>query len=247
MVTVRRRVWTKGSVALASTGLLLVLVGTVWLIVLRTRGAEIAGVLALPMAVVGTAVALSGWLRRPGASDAAVLSAAAGSLSREVAAAESAARQRLLGDTGDLRAADVGFAQPSGVSLRWRTDGGAAEGSVQAIAGYYRSLRRGRLMVLGDGGAGKTVLATQLTVDLADRDPADGAPVPVRVSLPAFLPDRLVELTAAQARQRLDEWIADRLVTAYGLRRPVARELAAQGRVLPILDGLDEMDPDDAD
>jgi hypothetical protein len=245
MVTVRHKVWTGWTAVLAVTGLLLMLVGTLWLVGERTRGAELASVLGLPLTLVGTAITVLGWVRRPAAADPAVLRAAAGALARQVSAAEATARQRLLGDNGDLRAADVGFAQPGAAPVHWRTDGGAAAGSVQAIAGYYRSLARGRLVVLGAGGAGKTVLASQLAIDLADGVPA--SPVPVRMSLPTFPAGRLTELAPERVRDRLDAWLAAHLVTTYGLRRPVAAELVAQGWVLPILDGLDEMDPDGVD
>jgi hypothetical protein len=49
----------------------------------------------------------------------------------------------------------------------------------------------------------------------------------------------------AQLAERLDAWIAGRLVSGYGVRPPVAKALVGQGWIVPILDGLDEMDSDD--
>jgi hypothetical protein len=70
---------------------------------------------------------------------------------------------------------------------------------------------------------------------------AAGVRVPVRLSLPAFLPGPADELSADAAQRRLDDWIARHLVTVHGQRPAVARHLVAKGWVLPILDGLDEM------
>jgi predicted NACHT family NTPase len=109
------------------------------------------------------------------------------------------------------------------------------------------------LVVFGDAGAGKSVLAIQLLLDLATAEhtiatsgPAARIRVPVRLSLPAFrdISDRS---TATNVRGQLDDWIATHLATVYGLVRSVARMLVADGWVLPILDGLDEMDLDQAD
>jgi NACHT domain-containing protein len=207
---------------------------------------------ALPVAVAGLAVTLFGRSLRPSAADRTVLAAAARSLAGDVAEQEAAARQRLLSDTGDARPADVRFAQPAPSPLLWRSDGGERQGSLETVAEFYRGLARGRLVVLGEPGAGKTVLAIQVLLDLIraalsrpESDDAVRVRVPVRLSLPAFPADG--EHAPGVVRRRLDDWIAAHLVTAYGQRPAVARQLVAQGWILPVLDGLDEMDPDGAE
>lgn len=248
--------WTGWAAVVAVSGLaVVVLAATGWMLAWGTRGAEIANVWALPVAVSGLAATLFGWTLRPSAADQRVLAAAARALARDVAEQEAAAQQRLLADTGDARPANVRFAQPAPSPLLWRDDGGDQQGTLETVAEFYRGLKRGRLVVLGEPGAGKTVLAIQVLLDLirtalSQPDPDSGTTaglrVPVRLSLPAF-PFASTDVLAPDViSRRLDDWIAAHLVTAYGQRPTVARQLVAQGWILPILDGLDEMDPEGA-
>jgi hypothetical protein len=103
------------------------------------------------------------------------------------------------------------------------------------LAAEFRRLRRRRLVILGGAGSGKTTLAVQLLLELlATRQP--GEPIPVLVSLAGWDP---IE------QPRLQEWLATRLAEDYPLLRGfgphVARALAVQGHLLPVLDGLDEL------
>jgi hypothetical protein len=207
-------------------------------------GAEIANVLALPVAALGLAVAVLGWWRRPKAADPAHGRGPGVDGPERRAGSEDTAAV-----AGRPRPANLGFAQPTPALLRWRTDGGDETGSLETIADFYQALTRGRLVMLGEPGAGKTVLAIQLLLDLTRNwlpnlgpdASAAGVRVPVRLSLPAFLPGPADELSADAAQRRLDDWIARHLVTVHGQRPAVARHLVAKGWVLPILDGLDEM------
>ena len=97
------------------------------------------------------------------------------------------------------------------------------------------------MVVLGDAGAGKTVLAVRFVLDqlryratLTDAARAD-EPVPVRVNAAGW--DGSVDFTA---------WLANQLAIGYALNPRVARAIVDTGRILPVLDGLDEMDPPDA-
>jgi NACHT domain len=90
-----------------------------------------------------------------------------------------------------------------------------------------------RLIVLGEPGAGKTVLATLLTQALLDHhQPGDA--VPVLLSPASWDPDS----------EHLDAWLSRQIREQY-LRGPayrqVAEHLASSELVLPILDGLDEI------
>jgi hypothetical protein len=99
-----------------------------------------------------------------------------------------------------------------------------------------------RLVVLGEPGAGKSMLVLRLTLQLLQRR-GEQDPVPVLLPVAGWDP-----------AQPLDDWIAGRLATDHrflatvveapgGARRTLARELVARGMVLPILDGLDEIGP----
>src|SRR5664280_3014815 len=117
---------------------------------------------------------------------------------------------------------------------RVRGAGGEDLGTLQEVWAYYSALRPGRLVVLGEPGSGKTVLALHLLLDLLDyrRHPAAPQPIPVRVNAASW-----------NVETYLSTWLAESLAADYGLLPPVARKLVEDGRVLPVLDGLDEMDP----
>ena len=115
----------------------------------------------------------------------------------------------------------------------------AAAGDLREIGAYFVGLPSKRLVVLGQPGAGKTVLAIELVLQLlrqADESPAAdvlAGRVPVRFSAASWLPG-----------QDLRQWLTQRLVLDYGLAQDIAQDLVDGRRVLPVLDGLDEMDPD---
>ncbi|MGW7419087.1 NACHT domain-containing protein [Streptomyces sp. NPDC054813] len=85
-------------------------------------------------------------------------------------------------------------------------------------------------MVTGAAGAGKTVLVLELILALPDGRGEDD-PVPVRLSLTEW--DTEVPLQA---------WLVRHLVNVYDWPEDMAAGLVRQHRVLPVLDGLDEMD-----
>jgi len=103
------------------------------------------------------------------------------------------------------------------------------------LAKEFRRLRRRRLVILGGAGSGKTTLAVQLLLELLASRQA-GEPIPVLFSLAGWNPIK---------RPHLHRWLAARLVEDYPSLRAfgadVARALAEQGQILPILDGLDEL------
>ena len=106
------------------------------------------------------------------------------------------------------------------------------------VGRYYRGLRTGRLVVLGEPGAGKTVVALHLLLDVLEhRHDREGQPgrVPLRVNAASW-----------NTRTGFTDWLAGVLARDYSLRPRVARLLIETDRVLPVLDGLDEMDPPDA-
>ncbi|MGH3709712.1 MAG: NACHT domain-containing protein [Pseudonocardiaceae bacterium] len=102
-------------------------------------------------------------------------------------------------------------------------------GGLDDVVDKFLALPRRQLVVLGAPGAGKTVLAVLFTLDLLDKRRPDD-PLPVLLTLSSWNPD-----------EHLHGWIARRLIEDYKLRRSVATQLVSSGRVLPVLDGLDEL------
>lgn len=108
------------------------------------------------------------------------------------------------------------------------------------IAGTFLRLQpRRRLVVLGNAGSGRTVLSVLLTLELLARrltQGEDDVPIPLVLSLESW----------DTRRQPLTEWLVDRLRQDHPGLPPVdgvhpARRLVTERRVLPVLDGLDEL------
>ncbi|MEV8438229.1 NACHT domain-containing protein [Actinosynnema sp. NPDC051121] len=243
----RLRLW----IVLGVVALVLVLVWLTWWLLGKTGvedGAGIANVLALGPGVLG---AVAGMVAlRHGVESGRAPAVSARRLLDAVSQDEARVLARLLGDTGALKAADAGFEQVDAELVRWRGDGGGHGGSAATISSYYQGLTRGRLAVLGEAGSGKTVLVLTLLLDLAsaartalDRDPAGRIRVPVRMNLSGFT--RLGDDSPDVVRRRLVEWMAAHLSQVYGVPSRTVKALIADRWVLPVLDGLDEMDPDD--
>ncbi|MEO3756615.1 NACHT domain-containing protein [Streptomyces sp. B6B3] len=103
----------------------------------------------------------------------------------------------------------------------------------EELAAIYRGLPRRRLVALGDAGTGKTTLAVLLTLALLhDRNARE--PVPVLLSLASFDP----------GRESAPVWLRRVVAADYPALRPgEVAELLADGWLLPVLDGMDELPP----
>jgi hypothetical protein len=109
-------------------------------------------------------------------------------------------------------------------------------GGLDQIAAVYLRIPSGRLVILGPAGCGKTVLAARLAIDLlAARRPRDRVPY-------------LVNLGSWNPAEPLRDWLAGQLLRDQpGLAGPcpghadLAAALIAGDRILPVLDGFDEM------
>ena len=89
------------------------------------------------------------------------------------------------------------------------------------------------LLVLGEPGAGKTTMLLQLVTHLlAAAETDDSCPIPAVFALSAYRDDR-----------PLSDWLVDQLANNYELPRRLAAQWIDAGRFVPLLDGLDEVDP----
>ncbi|GID33465.1 hypothetical protein C8E87_8105 [Paractinoplanes brasiliensis] len=222
---------------------------------LRSEGLERAdkwsGVVFGSVSALAVCVGTLTWLWRLGNADAGsereVVLARMAKAQREQWTAEQAARR--VGEPWPLNVTWAVTAGSSAVMAGWASvlqKAGAGPVDVQGdyarvAAVFDRDDVPRRLVMLGEPGAGKSLLAVHLTVQmLARRRP--GAPVTVLLSAASWNPV-----------QPLDDWIADQLIaqdrrlatTVPGpnaTSRSLARDLVAGGFVLPVLDGLDELD-----
>ncbi|WP_344522245.1 NACHT domain-containing protein [Streptomyces rectiviolaceus] len=101
---------------------------------------------------------------------------------------------------------------------------------VEGIVAFYRAQRRRRLVITGSPGAGKTFLTIELVLGLLHDDTADG-PIPIRLAL-----------TDWDTGIAFEVWLVKRIAAEYGVVPHSAQLLVDKRRILPVLDGLDEMD-----
>jgi hypothetical protein len=91
----------------------------------------------------------------------------------------------------------------------------------------------GSLLILGAPGSGKTTSLLEMTRGLLARAEADQMrPVPVVFNLSSWVAPYAM----------LEDWLVDELSARYQIPHRIGRGWVAEGRVLPLLDGLDELD-----
>lgn len=221
--------------------------GLAFLIVSFWRAGLIgAGAAAAVLVVAPLAVALVVWARRGYRPAVAASHEQVAQAERELAAK---IREQWLAECGARRLYD-----PNPVVVTWRLAKGAIGDAplgttagirgfvgradrVDELARWLCDLDRRRLVIIGDPGMGKTTLAVQLLLELLKEElRGDRLPVPVMFSLASFDP----------SREDVDAWLTRRLGQEHpwlraAHRAGLAASLVRQRRVLPVLDGLDEI------
>lgn len=106
-------------------------------------------------------------------------------------------------------------------------------GSTSDMGALYADVSSGRLVILGEPGSGKTAAAVLLLLALVEGG-GSGERVPALLPLSSWDP----------TSRTIREWLADGLVVTYRTQRHVAEALLEDDRVLPVLDGFDELPRD---
>lgn len=137
-------------------------------------------------------------------------------------------RQKLAPDQGILEGFQVAAPKQAGVevlnALGVRADPETGSLEMGTIAGI--------VLILGAPGAGKTSTLLELAQELCDRARHNELePVPV-----------VLDLAHWQDELSLLPWIEEEVCSKYNINRKLVRELLADDRLLPLLDGLDELD-----
>jgi NACHT domain len=133
-----------------------------------------------------------------------------------------------------------GAGWPAPAPRGWAAGAADLAGTSGDIARVLASIPTGRLVVLGEPGAGKTMLLVRLVLYLLERR-KPGGPVPILASVSSWNP----------VDQDLHEWLAGEMIIDHpALAAPAlvgpagdsrGRVLLERGFFLPILDGLDEI------
>lgn len=119
-----------------------------------------------------------------------------------------------------------------------QVEGQEATGTMSGLPALFDSIEPKLLVILGDPEAGKTSSALYLANHLLKHRAAPTDPVPVIVSLADWSPDA-----------NLIGWLAERLAAQHSwlttataaYDKGACLELIQEGRILPVLDGLDEV------
>lgn len=92
----------------------------------------------------------------------------------------------------------------------------------------------GRLLILGQPGAGKTTMLLELAQKLVERVENDlNEPIPILLSLSSW----------QNEQQSIKDWIVAELNSGkyYKVRKDIAKQWLEEGEIIPLLDGLDEL------
>lgn len=90
---------------------------------------------------------------------------------------------------------------------------------------------KGRLLIVGSPGSGKTVLLLKLALELLGNEFKEGQRLPVIFNLASWWEKHI----------KFEDWLIDVLNSGNGLSKDFARTLLQENRIIFLLDGLDEL------
>jgi predicted NACHT family NTPase len=200
-----------------------------------------ANVLSTVLTALGLIMSIGDKLGALSIKDNENLASMADGLTRQALRQDSALLAQLLGtDSLDNRPSRGTF-QVGALHGRMRAKGKRSKPVIKEfgnIVDFYLKETKRRLLILGRPGSGKTALAVLLTVGLLQRrvvdQPSDPKTIKIAclLSLPSWDP----------ASDTLIEWVAGQIADRFRIARKIAVRLLKDGWILPVLDGLDEMD-----
>jgi hypothetical protein len=155
-----------------------------------------------------------------------------------------AAMESLTVDWNELvKLARGGLGRPAlSAQVTWATGPAGLTGFDRTLPDVLRRVPTGWLVVLGGAGSGKTMLMLRLVLDLlARRQPGNGDPVPVLVPVTSWDPEKGTLFGWLEERLTIDHpGLGEFVTTDRGEQSRIAA-LLAQRKIIPVLDGLDEM------
>lgn len=130
--------------------------------------------------------------------------------------------------------------QPEEVKRPWSSDIKIGDSKLEPIPDDRSILEvfdqeeiAGKLLILGNPGAGKTTTMLDLAKALIARAEQDADyPIPVLFNLSAWKDDR----------QSISNWLVVELKSKYGVRKDIGAKWVSDAKLLPMLDGLDELE-----
>jgi hypothetical protein len=193
--------------------------------------ADWAQVVDVMLVLVSVGVAIFRKRQEPPGIPPESIARAAALIANETRTTESKQYQHLIGlGRDDTIPADILFSRHA---TKFRSAGGAPTGSLSSILSYYNNLTPGRLIIVGDPGSGKTILALTLLLELL-KARASGASTSGQI--PVWL-----SLSSIDFNVSFEDWLTAELVRRFPVSTSMAHQLVEQRMILPVLDGLDEI------